>query len=406
VNPPESKVCVKCGKNLLPGEGIGERIEYLVIGIVGGVVTGAVGVWLANSGIELPECLPVSVTNCILAAIFMPIAGLVAAIRRTPRYKIYARRALHHTELDPQQAIADFTQALELAPEKEKAELYKNRAEMYEQLGMEEEATRDFLEYTSSEGAYETGRSITRMIGGDADVYAEGVAKEDRKKLVEAGKAVALGYCSKCGEVVQLNESMRCPEHPKKKVKFVRVVVPGEVDDARQEMVDEFTKLARTRKIVIIVLAIVIGLPLVCCLFSSLTRSLAPSQFEKTSTPSPTSKPLEPSPTILLSETPSPTITVLAQTSIPGTIFTDATVISLGWLEDGSFLITLEVPNGVDGKYWADVGNHAFECDILEDFPDRLYCHGIGVKSGMQVAVSWYRGKVDMPLFETEITVP
>jgi hypothetical protein len=97
---------------------------------------------------------------------------------------------------------------------------------------------------------------------------------------------------------------------------------------------------------------------------------------------------------------------VLAQTSIPGTIFTDATVISLGWLEDGSFLITLEVPNGVDGKYWADVGNHAFECDILEDFPDRLYCHGIGVKSGMQVAVSWYRGKVDMPLFETEITVP
>jgi hypothetical protein len=199
---------------------------------------------------------------------------------------------------------------------------------------------------------------------------------------------------------------MRCPEHLSKKVKSVRVVVPGEVEGAKQELTDEVKKLTRTRRIVLIVLAIVFGLPTLCCLLSYVTRSLSPSLLSRTSTPSPTTSTVEISPTILLSETLEPTITLLTRTPIPGTDFSDATIISLGWLEDGSLLITLQVPNGVEGKYWADVGDHAFECEILEEFPDRLYCHGIGVKSGMQVVASWYQGKSDIPLFETEITVP
>ena len=89
-----------------------------------------------------------------------------------------------------------------------------------------------------------------------------------------------------------------------------------------------------------------------------------------------------------------------------GPEFTDASVISRGWLDSGSLLVTLQIPHGVEGDYYAIVGGHEFKCDILEDYPDRLYCHGTGVKPGTQVDASWYLEGVEHPLYETEIAIP
>ena len=52
------------------------------------------------------------------------------------------------------------------------------------------------------------------------------------------------------------------------------------------------------------------------------------------------------------------------------------------------------------------VGGKEFKCEILEDYPDRLYCHGTGVKAGTQVDASWYLKGGELPVYETEITIP
>ncbi|MCK4692934.1 MAG: hypothetical protein KAT23_04855, partial [Anaerolineales bacterium] len=326
---------------MLPSEGIGDRLGNLIVGILGGIMAG-VGAWLLSEAqIEVPDCMPVSPVACIFAAIVSPIAGLASALRKTPLYKRYATRARRHIEIDPEQAVADFSQSLETAPEKERAGLLKERAVLYEKLGLEKEATRDRLDYTSAEGAYESGRSITRLFGGDADVYASDRGKEERKELVAAGRAIALGYCSKCGGVVELNPDLRCPDHTSTKPKAVRVVLPDEVEAAIPEVLSEYTKDRRTRRNILIVVGVLIGIPLLCCIASSVLNSLAPSTPSATVTVSKVATAASPRPKQRLSTTPEPTLPLPTSSIMTGSDFTDASVISRGWLDSGSLLVTL-----------------------------------------------------------------
>jgi uncharacterized OB-fold protein len=405
-NTPDREKCQECGADLLPGEGISDRLGNLVIGILAGVLSGIAAYVMIESDIELPDCLIISPQACMFTTIAAPIAGLVSAVRKTPLYKRYATRARRHIELDPEQAIADFSQALETAPEKERAGLLKERSTLYEKLGMEEEATRDELDYTSAEGAYAGGRGFARFFGADDDVYAKGMGEEDRKKMVAAGRVKALGYCSKCGRVVELNPKLRCPDHKSPKPKAVKFVLPDAVEAAIPEVLNEYTKERRTRRNVIIIVALVLSVPLSCCLFSIAMQNLTKARSTATATasrfpivpsPSPTQKPLS---------TPVPKIVLPSPTSVAGVYFTDASIMSTGWLEDGSLLVTLHVPEGVEGNYRAVVGGNEFTCEILENYPDRLYCHGTGVKSGVQVEASWYLEGIELPVYETIFIVP
>jgi hypothetical protein len=228
--------CDACGANLLPGEGVGERIGNVIAGILGGVIAGVAAYLMIQADIKTPDCWIISPASCMLAAFALPVMGIASALRKTPLYQRYARRARRHIELDIEQAVTDFSLALESSPGDDKAGLLKERAELYEKLGMQEEALRDRLEYTSSPGAYGAGRGITQFFGGDADTYASGAAKDDRKRMVAEGRVTALGYCPKCSDVVKLNADLRCPDHPSAKPKAVRFVLPGEVEAAIPEV--------------------------------------------------------------------------------------------------------------------------------------------------------------------------
>ena len=243
---------------------------------------------------------------------------------------------------------------------------------------------------------------------GDAAVegYTAGAGDQDRKKLVAAGRAIALGYCSKCGGVVELNPDLRCPDHTSTKPKAVRVVLPDEVEVAISEVLSEYTKDRRTKRNILIVVGVVIGIPLLCCIASTIMNSLAPSTPSATVTASQVDTVASPRPKQRPSLTPEPTFSPPTSTIITGSDFTDASVISRGWLDSGSLLVTLQVPHGVEGNYYAIVGGNEFKCEILEDYPDRLYCHGTGVKAGTQVDAGWYLEGVELPVYETEITIP
>lgn len=404
-NTTDRNKCQECGADLLPGEGISDRLGNLFAGIFAGILSGIGAYLLIKSDVELPDCLLISPQACLFATIAAPIAGIVSAVRKTPLYKRYATRARRHVELDPEQAIADFSHALEIAPEKEQAGLLKERAALYEKLGMEEEATRDELDYTSAEGAYSGGRGVARFFGADDDVYAADMGEEDRKKMVSAGRVKALGYCSKCGSVVELNPNLRCPDHKSPKPKAVTFVLPDEVEAAIPEVLNEYTKESRRKRSITIIVALILGVPLICCLISYAMNQLGSSTPQATATTSQIPIISSPIPTQEPSSTPEPTVLPPTPT-IPGPDFTDASIMSTGWLQDGSLLVTLHVPQDLEGNYRAYVGGNEFTCEILEDYPDRLYCHGTGVKTGDHVEASWYLEGIELPVYETTFTVP
>jgi hypothetical protein len=269
------ETCDACGANLLPGEGFGERIGNVVAGIIGGIIAGVVAYLMIQAEIETPDCWIISPTSCMFAAFAVPVMGIVSALRRTPLHQRYARRARRHVELDMEQAVADFSEALESAPEDDRAGLLRERAELYEKLGMQEEALRDLLEYTSSPGAYGMGRGVTQLVGGDADTYAQEVGKDERKRMVEEGTVTALGYCPKCKDVIELNADLRCPAHPSTKPRAEHFVLSGDVEATIPKVLTEQLKLTRSRRTVYIVVGLIVGSTLACCIFSWVMNNLA-----------------------------------------------------------------------------------------------------------------------------------
>ena len=234
-NPPNLLRCSVCGANLLPGESLAFRLSVFVLCLLMAGFCGWLGFALYNQSVNLPEGFN-DPFKAIFIAVILPFAGLVMLFRRTPRHTRYANRADRHVSLNLRQAAADYTQALEFAPEKEHAGILRKRAAVYEKLGQTEDATRDQIAVTYAEGAYQTGASFVRLVGGDEDTYSVGRANDERRNLIESGRAVVLGYCPACKDAVQLNIDMRCTIHPHSKPKRVRMVVPNDVADARMQI--------------------------------------------------------------------------------------------------------------------------------------------------------------------------
>ena len=278
VNAGDEKFCQKCNADLLPKENLMDRIGNLIVGIVGGVLCGLVAYNLFNNP-EFAESFTVCPTNpltWLIVAIVFPITNLVLAMRKTPEYLRYAIRARRHIELDPEQAISDFSQALELAPKKERANILNERANLYKKLGMEEEETRDRLAYTSEEGAYSGGSGLAGMFGASKDAYVSTRTKDERKRMMAEGKLTALGYCTKCASVVELNKKLRCPQHKSPKPKIMKFVVPADAEKAVKEIEEEYAQQSKkthsTRKKAILIIGILTVLCVVCSLISYLTQ--------------------------------------------------------------------------------------------------------------------------------------
>jgi len=126
-NSPAQEVCSQCGADLLPGRSIGERARRFGISMLFIVLA------VLLSRVQDLQCL---VWLFLILAAFLG-GGLVWAFGRTPQYEKYVKRAQRHIEPEPEQALADFTKALELAPEKERAKIFQQRAEICEKLGRE-----------------------------------------------------------------------------------------------------------------------------------------------------------------------------------------------------------------------------------------------------------------------------
>lgn len=262
VNPSDQPQCRNCHRNLLPGTGAGVRL----FGLVFSLAVAALAVWVIYrmvNGLSMPNmgCFLTSPVFWGLVAIITPISGLVFALGKTPVHERYFDRAKRHLTLDRDQALADLNQAVNLAPEKSRAPILKERAKLLEAMGQITEATRDKIALLDAT-QHETAAMIAGGLGADKDIFVNGLRNQERDALLKTKTAVALGYCSTCRAIVELNENNRCPLHPKKKPANIRLAVPADVESIKVTMMAEREKTIRRARIQWIVT--ILGLVLLC----------------------------------------------------------------------------------------------------------------------------------------------
>ena len=118
---------------------------------------------------------------------------------------------------------------------------------------------------------------------------------------------------------------------------------------------------------------------------------------ETTDTPLPEVKSTEEVVEPTATETPTLTATV--------NLFADASIISYWYINDSTMIIAIEVPGGVPkGKFTATVESVEYSCEVLPNYPGRLYCSGPVLTGGERVVVSVLSD--DNKVFEGVFIVP
>ena len=228
-NPPDRATCSQCGAKLLAGRDIRERVGYLIAGVVSAAIF--VGLAWLFARMEEAEALPQCCTSpayLLLLAFSCLVGGLAAAFGRTPEYEKYLKRAQRHIEVVPDQALADFARALELAPEKKQAGIRKQRGEFYSKLGRREEALADLSAYTASSHVHGGAKVVSEIVGVDMESLASAPVEKKveglREELVHEGALKGVGYCRRCKDAVELDENRRCVRcgHQVKKARFIK----------------------------------------------------------------------------------------------------------------------------------------------------------------------------------------
>jgi len=134
---------------------------------------------------------------------------------------------------------------------------------------------------------------------------------------------------------------------------------------------------------------------------------VAVPKFVPTNSPAPATPTQTPPPVIRPSFTPVKEATNIATVIADSSPHFDFAEISgVAHLENGYFLITIEVPGGVRGEYFAALGEEEFKCLVLTEYPDRLYCTGLTSQAGEFVSLQVFEQGIQHPVFEGELGIP
>jgi hypothetical protein len=222
--------CLSCDANLLPGESIrGRLITFGILILVSIGLVYLVYILYIKSSVPLPDLPFINPVVLSGAAVLAFFTAIFQALRRTPAHVKYENRSQQHVSLNLRQALADINQAMDLAPEKQQGKLLRQRAEIYEKMGLADEAARDRLTLITSPDAYKSeGDALAMLTGADADAYRASRRSGQIDTLLQAGKAKVVGYCPQCKQVIELNTDKRCLLHPKVKGRDVEYVIPAD----------------------------------------------------------------------------------------------------------------------------------------------------------------------------------
>lgn len=120
--------------------------------------------------------------------------------------------------------------------------------------------------------------------------------------------------------------------------------------------------------------------------------------LEPTETKIPTAIPTEtPVPSATPTITPTPTATFQAD-------FAKAELYTAGPLANFRFLIVVELAEPVQGEYYGLVDrNKEYKCEVLVEYPNRLYCSGRQAAANDFVTFQIFETATDRPVFAGEV---
>jgi hypothetical protein len=237
-NPANQMRCSHCRVDLLPGEGLVFRLLSFVLLLL---LAGFFGrfAYLLGSDPSTANAIFDDPIKLAFIAIALFASSLWILFRKTPLHSRYINRADRHLALNPNQALLDYTRAIETAPQKERAEILRKRASAYEKMGLQEEASRDLIAYTYEQGAYAFGSNLTGLFGGSSESYVLSQSKAEQRQLLEAGRAIALGYCPRCKDAIQLTSELLCPTHGQARINETRLFVPSDLESGREQILKD-----------------------------------------------------------------------------------------------------------------------------------------------------------------------
>lgn len=189
-NSPASERCVKCGFNLLPKMSAAERIVALVIGILC-----LFGILFLSIKMIAGFWIGIFILGGITAAFFK------VALSREPIADRYAERANKYKESDPEQAVADYTQSIELGNKSPK--VIFERGKLHKKLGRREEALCDLnLAFATSRNNVmkkEIEKEI-QAISTEPPQIPRQTLKGKYCRYCGASISIEATYCTKCGK--------------------------------------------------------------------------------------------------------------------------------------------------------------------------------------------------------------
>ncbi len=144
VNPSTSDTCSQCGADLLPGESAVSRFVYIALGVFVAAALSGTALLLLTTAAANPVTRWAAPLLISAGVIFMGLA-IYVALYKTPLWQRYAARARRHVDIDAQQALSDYTEALKLAPERDKLGLLEGRLAMAEKVGADDIVLPDLL---------------------------------------------------------------------------------------------------------------------------------------------------------------------------------------------------------------------------------------------------------------------
>jgi hypothetical protein len=152
---------------------------------------------------------------------------------------------------------------------------------------------------------------------------------------------------------------------------------------------------------------ILIGVTLSAC--SAPAQALPTSAQAVTNTvlPSVTPRPSDtPRPTFTFTASPTATITP-TPTPTPDLGLAQADLAGLAWLEDYNLLLSFDFPGPVQADtYQVTLEDHLYTCQVLSQYPNRLYCTGPGAKVLAYARVQVYQAGSETSGFDKQVWIP
>ncbi|PKN98171.1 MAG: hypothetical protein CVU42_13085 [Chloroflexi bacterium HGW-Chloroflexi-4] len=241
INLSTADRCIHCRVNLLPGQGMGVRLFFLFFFLV----LAALFVFLLydnfiRKGAPNPESFWLNPVSLSVGTLLSLILSIVISTRKIPEYIKYKNRSLQQMNFNIMQSIADLSVALELAPNNARIELLKKRRSLYEKIGDSLNADRDRLTLALDPDAWKSEGDFLSVFGEmDGSVFSWSMRRAAIENLVSNGIAIAVGYCTECKAVIELNRDKKCTVHPQIKGREVEIVIPADFKAGRLKVISK-----------------------------------------------------------------------------------------------------------------------------------------------------------------------